>query len=277
MSEIQKDIDRFIRDILTNHPTITYEELDKEFRKAAKTLCDNGVLIPSKEISRLHDLPLEWEVIRIFKRFVELDSRKAWSEVILSKDEEGYRYDFLVKRGFYRDDYDTVEDLPLIYLVFEVKSHRKGGVSTEDLRQLEDWVGRLNRKHQQNLTEEELHRLLRIIPTPDPLRMDESGQIKVKEGVKLLPILFPYKGVFVINHDWGRENRGGAFGANEMRFAVERSFCLITFEDLLVFKQAIEDCHIDAWFFLEEIWLTDGVLDLQSFPGYDLDKKYRRK
>ena len=118
---------------------------------------------------------------------------------------------------------------------------------------------------------------LRITPTLEPLRIDENGQINLKEATKLIPILFPYKGVFTINHDWGRENRGEAFGANEIRFAVELGFCLITFEDLLVFRQAIEDCHIDAWFFLEEIWLTDGVLDLQSFPGYDLDKKYRRK
>jgi hypothetical protein len=44
--------------------------------------------------------------------------------------------------------------------------------------------------------------------------------------------------------------------------------------DLLIFKQAIVDYDIDSWFFLEEMWLVDGVLDLEYFSGYNLRNKY---
>jgi hypothetical protein len=277
MNGIEKEIERFIMKMLNKQPNITYEELHREFQKGAKRLCDKGVLIPGQDISKLHDLPLEWEVIKIFKRFVELDSRKAWSKVILPDGKEKYTYDFLIKRGFYIDDHDTIEDVPFIYLVFEVKSHMNNGASIEDLRQLEDWVGRLNRTHQQNLTEDMLKRLIKAIPAVDPVPIDMSGQIPLSETTKLLPILNPYKGVFIINHEWGRDNKGTAFGENEKRFAKERGFSLINFEDLLIFKKAIEDYEIDAWFFLEELWLTDGIFDLHSFPGFNLDKKYRKK
>lgn len=273
--ELGEAVRIFVKDLLNRCPNVTYEELDAEFQKTAKGFCDEGVLRVSRDMARIHDLPLEWETIRIFQRIVELDSRKVWSQVILPKGQDQFTYDFIVRRGSYVDDLDTVQNLPDLYLVFEVKSHKNGGATIEDLRQLEDWVGRLNRKHQENLTSDNLKTLLNVIHTAGPIAIDSDDRVHISETTRLIPFFFPYKGVFVINHAWGRDDRGRAFGANEIQFAKERRFCLMTFEDLLIFKQAIEDYEIDSWFFLEELEFVDGVLDLDCFSGHNLSGKYK--
>jgi len=112
-----------------------------------------------------------------------------------------------------------------------------------------------------------LYELLQKTPIAALSEINIDDRIRLGELENLIPVFYPYKGVLIINHD-------DRFDQDEINFAKERTFCLISYEDLLVFKRAVEERHMEAWFFLEEIWLTDGVMDLKSFCAFNLDRTY---
>lgn len=247
----EKAVENLIRELLQSQPELTFDDVQEAFRCAARTLSDAGILKQHKDEHRLNGLPLEWAVKRIFKQIQKLDSRKAWNR--FHEPKHPNVHEFIFERGFRDDDTDAVrrDDAFHSRLVFEVKSHSNHGATIEDLRQLEDWVGRLNRSHQKTLTDKKLKDRLRSYR---PLLTD------IPERERILAILNPYKGVLVLNHEWNRDRPSEAFGANEQAFASEQNFCLLSYRDLLQFRDAIVRYDMDAYYFLEEIDLTSGIL-----------------
>ena len=252
----EKAVENLIRELLQSQPELTFDDVQDAFRSAAKKLSDAGILKQHKDERRLNGLPLEWAVKRIFRQIQKLDSRKAWNR--FREPKHSNIHDFIFERGFRDEDTDAVrrDDAYHFRLVFEVKSHLKSGATTEDLRQLEDWVGRLNRRYQKTLTDKRLK---------DRLRLYRPILTDVPERERILEFLNPYKGVFVLNHEWDRNQPSKGFGANEQAFARERNFCLIHYRDLLQFRDAIVRWDMDAFYFLEEIAMTSGVLEYVNY------------
>lgn len=246
----------FMRRLVVRYPDVTFDQLQDYFRSTAKNLCDEGLLIQHADERLLNGFPLEYAVKRIFIEILSMDSRKAWNRY--NEPEQPNLHEFIVERGFLDDDTDAErrDDSFHFRLVFEVKSHAKGGATIADLRQLEDWVGRKNREFQKSLTNDGLKRRIKLFRPllPDTPRSEH-----------LRSMLNPYKGVFVLNHEWDRESPSEPFPYNECAFAEERDFCLMSYRDLLKFRDSIRRNDMDAWFFLEEIALTAGVY---SFVDY---------
>ena len=240
----------FLRKLVADTPELTFDELQEYFRNTAKTLCDEGRLTQHHDERKLNGFPLEWAVKRIFRQIQAEDSRKAWSR--FHEPEHPNIHEFIFERGFLDEDTDAErrDDAFHFRLVFEVKSHANHGAAIDDLRQLEDWVGRLNRDYQRTLSNSALKRRMELYR---PLLPD------VPESERLRALLNPYKGVFVLNHEWSRELPSEAFGSNEQAFARERDFCLLEYRHLLQFRDAILRYDMDAWCFIEEIAITAGV------------------
>jgi hypothetical protein len=217
-----------------------------------KVSCKDSV---QDEEHRLNGLPLERAVKRIFEDFLALDSRKAWN--VFVDPSVTNIHDFVLERGFRDDTTDAVirDNASHFRLVFEVKSHASHGATIGDLRQLEDWIGRLDRAFQGTLTDEALAKRLGA---------DTSLNGPVNKVERLCEALHPWKGVFVINHKWDQATPESPFGHNEIKFAKERNFCLLDYRDLLHYRDIVRTEIVEAYWVLEEICLTAGQLHFHS-------------
>jgi hypothetical protein len=255
---IREAIGAFLLSLVVSNPEVTFDQLQEYFRSAASALCDQGLLKQHEDERMLNGFPLEWAVKRIFLQIQAKDSRKAWSRFL--EPEHPNIHEFIFERGFRDEETDAerFNDAFHFRFVFEVKSHWNHGATIDDLRQLEDWVGRLNRDYQKTLPDEALkHQIAHYRPLL-------SG---APETERLYQILNPYKGVFILNHEWTRDKPSQGFGRKERAFAQERNFCLIEYRDLLLFREAILQNHMDAWWFVEEIALQAGVLSYVDYSG----------